>query len=221
MSLPNPDWFTGAEAAAMLRSAHGLWWRAFIELALASGLRVNEQLRLHWSDIDRRTSAVRVTSEPVVDPVNSDAVTLRTPLPPHRERFVPIQSHALKALDALRADRPDDTHVFVPEWMLDRLWTRIVAGERLTPDVLAPRIGDCFKNAQRLARHALASDLNLPLSRVLWRPRPLDALRQTYARRASRLVSPRTLKELLGYASLSPVLRYYDHVPAATSGGVL
>lgn len=221
MSLPNPDWFADAEAAAMLRSAHELWWRAFIELALASGLRVNEQLRLHWSDIDPRTSAVRVTSEPVVDPVNSDAVTLRTPLPPHRERFVPIQGHAMKALDALRADRPEDTHVFVPEWMLDRLWTRIVAGERLTPDALAPRINGCFRRVQRLARHALASALNLPLNRVSWRPRPLDVLRHTYAQRASRLVPPSTLKELLGYASVRPVLPYYDHVRAATSGGVM
>lgn len=210
--------FTDAEIAAMVHAAPRAWWRAFIQLAASSGLRVNELLRLHWSDLDRRTGTVRVTSQPVPCPDDPNRVTLRTPTPAHRERFVPIEASVFDSLDGLRAASPGNTHVFVPEWRLDRLWTSIVAGTPLGSDDLAPDIAAEFQAVQRLGRHALAAELSVPLARVRWRPRPLAALRSTYAHSASRFLSPSSLAAHLGVARRSSVLKYFD-LAAALRGG--
>lgn len=203
--------FTAEEVAAMVRSTPSLWWKAFIELSVCTGLRVGEVLRLYTSDIDERTLSVRITSDPTDDDGDGVHATLRRWLPPHQERSVPIDATVMRTLARLRSEHPDDSHIFVPDWMLDELWTRLAAEESLAPNQLCPRLGPRFVMIQRRARVTLARERSAPLAATEWPRRTIHALRTTALLRLSACMSPEELAEHAGNASASSVRGFYPN----------
>ena len=111
-----------------------------------------------------------------------------------------------------------DTHLFVPGWKVENLWSQIMSAEVLTCDMLSPRLAEWFQMIQRNARAATARERSQSLSATPWPRRSLRALRTTAIHRLARRLSPRSLADHLGYASVQPVLRYYDS-PIKVDGG--
>lgn len=211
--------FTLSEVEAMIAVAPCPWWRAFIAIAASSGLRTGEILRLHESDLDERTRSVRITADPNQVVTNRDRLTLRRWMPAFRERTVPIHAPVMRALQELRAERPTDAYVFVPDWKVENLWSRIMSAEVLTCEMLSPRLSEWFQMIQRSARAATARERSQSLSATHWPRRGLRALRTTAIHRLARRLSPRSLADHLGYASVQPVLRFYDYPNMAAGGG--
>lgn len=203
----------------MLSASPCHWWKAFIRIAVGTGLRVDEILRLHESDVHERTLSVRITSDPVSMPGSEQAVSLRRWMPTHRERALPIEADVMTSILCLRTERPTDDYVFVPDWKLDQLWLRASGGQPLSTDLLSPGLTSWFLMIQRRARLLLARDEGLPISEVRWIPRGIQALRTTAICRLAEQLQPRELTAHLGYSSVRSVRRFY-HVIAAGSTGV-
>jgi integrase len=203
--------FSDQEVEALVQAAPTAWWDAFIRLSVASGLRVQEILRLYDSDIDPSTISVRVT-EVLIDYEHEDhPLDLRRPLPVHRERVVPVDENTMYALVHLLDECPPDTHVFVPSWKLNQLWFRLHDGDPLSTDHLCPSLDAGFRMVQRRAMLNLARDRQITLAQVQWPMRPVSALRLTAIQRLSSELTPRKLAEHLGLASTASILAFYDH----------
>lgn len=215
MQRIHPKAFTCDELSALRTAAPCCWWRGFIELSATTGLRVQECLRLHWTDVCERTHSVRVTSDPVDSFGDTEHVTLRRWLPHHQERVVELPLAVVHILGQLRSERPNDSHVFVPDWKLNQLWPRIVSRSPVTTDHLCPGIASCFKMIQRRARLALARSRQLRLAEVEWLERPVASLRITAATRLAEHVGPSELAARLGCAGSASVIRLLSPAPTA------
>ncbi len=90
----------------MLAQRNGIWPE--IVLALSTGLRLGEMIRLHWSDIDlqRRTVAVRISKS-------------------RRPRVVPLSAPALDALRVQRGKSGSMVYVFPARQTFPRGWRYI------------------------------------------------------------------------------------------------
>jgi hypothetical protein len=207
-----PTPFSAAELDALVSAAPCLWWRAFTELSVAAGLRVQEVLRLHATDVCERTLSVRITSVPVDGFGETEHVTLRRWLPHHHERVIEVPSSVMGTLARLRSERLNDSHVFVPDWKLDQLWIRIVSNSPVTADHMCPGIAPCFRMIQRRARLVLARTLQCPLAEVEWQQRPLASLRVTAAARLADRLGPSELASCLGYAGPASVASILSHI---------
>jgi len=218
--LPNQAVFSQNEVDAMVQVAPSVWWDAFIRLSIASGLRVQEILRLHYSDIDHATNSVRVTAAPIEYEREDHQHDLRRPLPVHRERVVPVDDQAMYALQRLMEACSAGSHVFVPSWKLDQLWFRLQSGESLSITHLCPQLGSGFRMVQRRAavQHAVAS--GVMLAQVQWPMRPVAALRATAIKQLSGKLPPRRLAEYLGLVSIASILSFYDQTPSPQPEGV-
>lgn len=173
--------FSDIETRSMLDATPSAWWRAFINVGIASGLRVSEALWLSWADIDSSHGSIKVVFAPVNTPCSG-------PLPRpsvriHRERVVSAPPEVLNSLAELREAADPGSLVFIPGWRLDRLWPSLLSGERLRSYSIAPGLSSHFAWIQRMARHCLAVRLDVPLADVKWPLRPLSALRETFASR--------------------------------------
>lgn len=207
--------FSPEELDALVAAAPCLWWRAFIDLSGSTGLRAQEALRLHTSDVCEQTLSVRITSDPPDAFGGPEELTLRRRLPVHQERIVPAPPNVIGTLTRLRSERPEDSHVFVPDWKLDQLWLRLVSHSQVTTDHLCPGIAAHFRMIQRRARLVLARRSARPLSALEWRDRPIGSLRITAAVRLAEELSPHELAERLGCAGVRAVARFYSlHVVA-------
>jgi integrase len=204
--------------SALVSASPCHWWTAFIRIAVATGLRVNEILRLHESDVHERTRSLRITSDPIPTTGSEQTVSLRRWMPTHRERVLPLASDVMASILCLRAERPTDEYVFVPDWKLDQLWLRANGGEPLSIDLLSPGLAAWFLMIQRRARLLLARDEGLPMSEVRWIPRGIQALRTTAICRLAEQLQPRELAEHLGYSSVRSVRRFYDVIAAGSTG---
>ena len=205
--------FTDREYSAVLESAPGRWWRAFIDLSYSTGIRVGEALRLHHSDVDFSAKSVRICSDIV-----EGEVTLRQMMPAHRERVIPVGESTIDLLASLRDDRPKNTHVFVPDWMISKLWTQIMSGEPLKAEQMCPGMGPWFQKIQRSARYCLAKSDGVPLEDIVWPRRCVGALRVTGIVKLSEKMAPRALAEYLGHPSARSVLKYYDLATSQNRG---
>lgn len=190
--------FSPREIQTMIAAAPSPWWQAFLRLMTTSGLRVQEALRLHRSDLDERTLSVRVTSDPTDDMADENMISLRRWIPPSQERAIPVEPAVMDALARLCAEEPDHRHVFVPDWRLDQLWSRIVAGIPLSTTALAPRLPDWFTMVQRRARVTIAKREGARLESIAWNIRPLSALRGTAISRLCAALAPCEAAERLG-----------------------
>jgi integrase len=211
--------FSDEEVEAMVRAAPSVWWDAFIRLSVASGLRVQEILRLYDSDIDPSTISVRVTAAPIDYEHEDHPHDLRRPLPVHRERVVPVDENTMYALVHLLDECPPDSHVFVPSWKLNQLWFRLQDGEPLSIAHLCPQLGPGFRMVQRRAVLQHAQSSQVTLAQVYWPTRPVASLRATAIKRLSHILSPRKLAERLGLASTTSILSLYDHAPSPLPEG--
>ena len=96
--------FTPEEVAAMIQAAPDLWWRAFLQLAFTTGLRLGELLNLTWDDVDVDGDQVIVSAK------RAGSFTVgKTTYPilvfsskAHQERRVPLHTDAAEALQRLR-----------------------------------------------------------------------------------------------------------------------
>lgn len=217
--LPPRKSFTEVEVAALILAAPTTWWAAFIHLGAESGLRVGELLRLQWSDLDAKTHSVRVGDSKCSLDGEDDMGSLPAAYTPQQHRIVPIPAAVFRTVQLRRMNSADDMYVFIPRWRVDQLWTRVTAGKRLRNEELAPNLDGWFQRVQRDAQHVLARQFGRPLVDTPWPRRKLSALRETFAVKTSRSVTPSRLKELLGYASVGPVLQYYDMDIARTERG--
>ncbi len=208
-ATPRTRMFDCREIAALIAASPCPWWCAFIELSVTTGMRIDEVLRLHASDVCDTTLSVRVTSDAVGAPGDTELVTLRRWLPAHRERVVPIPASAMRSLTRLRSERPGDSHVFVPDWKLDQLWSRIVTASPVTTNHLSPGLPAWFRMIQRRARHVLAREWGLPLAEVAWTDRSVASLRFTAACQMAERLTPRELAAQLGCASTASVAFFY------------
>ena len=204
--------FSAAEMDALVSAAPYLWWRAFIELSAATGLRVQEALCLHATDICERTLSVRITSDPVDGFGEAEVLTLRRKLPLHHERVVEVPSSVMRTLLQLRSERPNDTHVFVPNWKLSQLWLLIDTGSVITTHDICPSISSCFRMIQRRARLVLARTRHVPIAEVAWQERPLASLRVTAAARLAEHLGPSELASRLGCAGPASVSSILSHI---------
>lgn len=211
--------FTLTEVEAMTRAAPCLWWQAFIELAVSSGLRTGEILRLHATDVDERTLSVRVTTDTLASSHDTEQVTLRRWMPQYRERIVPIESVVMRTLVQFQSKRSPDSHVFVPDWKVNQLWPRIVTGESLTTEHLCPGFSSWFRLVQRRARHSLANTHGVALTDIAWPHRSVTALRTTAILQLAERLAPTALAEHLGCPSVQSVLQYYDLATSRVAGG--
>jgi integrase len=218
VSTNTPAPFTSAELDALVAASPCLWWRAFVELSAATGLRVQEALRLHASDVCERTLSVRVTSDPVDAFGDTEHVTLRRWHPPHQERTVPVPSAVIQTLTRLRSERPDDSHVFIPDWKLDQLWPRLVSQSPVTSDNLCPRLASWFRMIQRRARLVLARSFNRPLADISWSERTIGSLRVTAAFRLAETLTPEELATRLGCPTTKSVAAFYRRPPKEGRG---
>lgn len=202
--------FSDQEVESLVQASPSVWWDAFIRLSVASGLRVQEILRLYDSDIDPSTISVRVTAVPIDYEHEDHPHDLRQPLPVHRERVVPVDENTMDALVHLLDECPPDSHVFVPSWKLNQLWFRLHDGEPLSADHLCPKLAAGFRMVQRRAMLNLARDRQITLAQVQWAMRPVSSLRWTAIKRLSAELTPRKLAERLGMANTASILAFYD-----------
>jgi integrase len=210
--------FSRDEQDALIAASNSLWWQAFIRLMTTSGLRVQEALRLHSTDVDRLTSSIRVTADPINTDASEGEVSLRQWIAPHRERVVPVRPEVMGAIELLRGERPEDSHVFVPDWKLDQLWPRITASERLTAEHLCPGIRVWFNMIQRRARLCLARKSGVRLVDLHWEPRGLSFLRETAIQELAGHMPPKELATLLGLASSRPLSNQLGSARQLTGG---
>jgi hypothetical protein len=201
--------FSPIELASMVEATPSSWWRAFITLAATSGLRVREMLWLAWTDLERPTHTVRVSSGPI-PPASFNGTCSRPSLPIWRERVVPVPAKTFDVLNTHRQSADSGWLVFVTDWKREQLEPLLRCGVSVSAEALAPHLASHFRYVQRCARQGLALRIDEPMERVVWPVRPLTALRNTYARDAAERYGPAQLAEYLG-------LRGPGELPASLS----
>jgi integrase/recombinase XerC len=145
----------------------GLRDRAMLELAYGCGLRVSELCGLDLGSVDRSAGVVRVLGKG------------------NKERLVPVNAEALKALDEYLAERPQLAKKPTPALFLN------YRGGRITTR----------STERHLEKHAIVAGLNRHVT-----PHQLRHSFATHLLAGGADI--RSIQELLGHASLSTTQRY-------------
>jgi integrase/recombinase XerC len=169
--LPVDEVFAIVEVPSV-KTVLGLRDRAILELLYGGGLRISELCGLDLLDVDRSQRIVRVMGKG------------------SKERLVPVNAKAIRALEAYLARRGELLAVIRPGQAPDAMFLNNRGG-RLTP--------------RSIARHLDAYVVQLALQRKV----SPHALRHSFATHLlGGGADVRSIQELLGHASLSTTQRY-------------
>ena len=204
--------FSAEEVAAMLDVAPDTWWRAFVALAVTSGLRKSELLNLLWHDIDFGRSTVRVAAkraDTFMVPGRGEFRILEWTAKSYNERTVPLPEPTLEVLIALQNEGDESAYVFLS---LDRL-TKIDAtltGNGLGANYeLMNNLAKRFRTLQKNARKLLAERREVELKAVAWPVGSLHDLRRTYGTQMARALPIHVLKEYMGHSKIDTTQAFY------------
>ena len=137
--------FTAEELAAMLEVASDTWLRAFVALAVTSGLRKSELLNLLWQDIDFDRGTVRVAAKRAgafTVPDRGEFRILPWTSKSYNERTVPLPEQTIRTLTALQSESDESAYVFLS---LDRL-------EKIDDEMAANGLGANYELMNNLAK---------------------------------------------------------------------
>jgi integrase len=203
--------FTTAEVEAMIQAAPSLWWRAFIRLAVTSGLRRAELLNLHWRDIDFDAGTVQVSPKQS-ETFEHKGQTYRTwqwsAKAKASYRTVPLPDEAVKLLRRLRVKQGGSPFVFIDLRRIGQLQPHIDASGKLPAayEVRRNMIRD-FHVIQRHAAERLQKAT--PGGKYEWRIGCLHDLRRTFCTIMANHVPMHILKQWAGHADISTTASFY------------
>ena len=216
--------FDDDEIGAMVEAAPSLWWKAFIKLAVDSGLRKSELLNLMWRDIDFNKGVVCVTAK---RPGARDHLILEWSAKTYQDRAVPtLPQDTVAMLQRLKLQGDGSPYVFLSRNRLELLKSKRGAG------TLRPRFDPVnnllrnFHGIQDRARKLLAERRGFRLSDVEWPIGSVHDLRKTFGTRTADMVPMHVLRVWMGHSDIGTTTRYYlslsdvhaDRVRAAFAG---
>lgn len=206
--------FTPAEIDALIDAAPCQWWKAFILLAVTSGLRRQELLHLTWNDLDLEDGMVHVTPKRAGDFLSNNETfpILEWSAKNHQSRSVPIPTRTVESLKTLREQSDGSRYVFLDLVRLRSIGQRQQAGTmRRRFDVSNNLIRD-FHVIQRRAAQAIGQ--------ADWILGSLHDLRKTFGTGAANVVPMHVLKQLLGHRDITTTAEYYLAADPATAARV-
>lgn len=216
--------FAREEIAAMLEVAPGPWWRAFIAVAVGTGLRLDEILHLTWRDVDLARGEITVAAKRAGRfevAGTGDFPIFEWSAKSHTERTVPPSPEAVAALGRLREASDGSLYVFVGLERLRALDRRLQAGSLPDDFEIVRNVLRDFKRLQRTAFAALDRDPADEAGRAAERSdqeerkkpeRPLGTIhdmRKTYGTWMAEAVPMHVLQRLMGHADITTTARHY------------
>lgn len=167
------------ECQKLLGACPNEWWRAFVHVALTTGMRRGELLALEWSDLDLKTGAIRVVNKP------GHATKSR------RERVTSTDAAGCRILAWIKTESPQAlTHGELTGKVFRLVRTK--EGVRFSPRAARRRFGEIVKKAG--IPHCTLHDLRRTSLTVLASKLPAFALQQ----RAGHQSPSTTAKYYLG-----------------------
>jgi len=203
-----------AEVDAMVEAASGIWWKAFIRVAITTGLRFGEILNLTWADIDSDAAQITVSAKrPGQFKVGDRSYPrLAFSTKSHRERNVPLDREAENLLQRLKAKSGGSIYPFISLQRLALLAaTEDVQQEIPSPKLINNVIRD-FKALQIQARANLAKKQDVKLDKIIWEIGSPHDLRKSFATHMAKIIPMNDLRQLLGHASIVTTADFYAAV---------
>ncbi len=200
--------YSPQEIEAMVKAARTLWWKVFITLAATSGLRLQELLHLHWTDIDFDRGFVTVSAkraETFKTKSGEECPIVEWSAKTHQERSVPVQNDTLNLVRQFKQQSDGSPYIFLSLDRLVRIDQRsMLNGRPSAPKVLNNLLRDFKVIQRRAARNASVKD---------WRLGSIHDLRRTYGTRTAEFVPMHVLQKWMGHKDISTTVRYYLGVP--------
>lgn len=196
--------YTPDEIAAMIEVARTLWWKAFIQVAATSGLRLQETLNLQWADVDFEKGTVTVSAKRAGSFEGSDGEEypiLEWSAKSHQERVIPVPAETVAMLKGLRATSDGSPYCFLSLQRLALILARQQTGSlRRSYEVR----NNMLRDFQVIQKHA-ATRLGLKD----WRLGTVHDLRKTYGTRMAEVVPMHVLQRWMGHQDIGTTARYY------------
>jgi integrase len=194
--------FSPEEVRRMAAAAPSPWWRMFVKLAFATGLRESELLTLRWQDIDTEAGEVLVRAKqagtfiahgrehPLLDWSAKSRSSYRS---------VPVAADVLAMLDEYRQQSDGSPYLFLSLERLRRIGRSMAAGKWRADTKLANNLIRDFHKVQR------AAGLDEPLGTV-------HDLRKSFGTHTASVVPMPTLQTWMGHASIATTAKFYCRV---------
>lgn len=170
---PTPRILEREDFTALFEACRDDTWRAVCVMGYYTGLRCGEMVALEWDDIDFEAAEIQIRNK-------ADHATKS-----RRNRTVPMSSHVMKALGALKAGKLPRGPV-----LRNEIGGRVLNNFQRSFGNLVKRAGLVDENSDPLFT---AHDLRRSCATEMLR----------------RGVSPKTVQEILGHADLATTMKYY------------
>jgi integrase len=113
---------TPAQVAALLKAVEGTRWRPLVVVGVTTGLRPQELLALHWTDVRLTGKEPQLSVRHALSHVGG--ATLKAPKRHRSYRTVPLATEAVDALKAWKRDQATERLAAGPLWSRD--WPDLV-----------------------------------------------------------------------------------------------
>jgi len=204
--------FSADEIGAMLDVASDPWLRAFVQLAVTSGLRKGELLNLLWQDIDFEGCAVRVAAKRAgtfAVPDRGEFRILEWTAKSYNERTVPLPEQTLATLMQLQEHGDESAYVFLSLDRLEKIDAELTGNGLGANYELMNNLAKRFRTLQREARTLLAERRGVEVKEVPWPLGSIHDLRRTYGTAMARVVPIHVLKEYMGHSKIDTTQAFY------------
>jgi len=186
--------------------------RAFVQLAVTSGLRKSELLNLLWQDVDFERGTVRVAAKrpgTFTVPDRGEFPIFAWTSKSYNERTVPIPDETLSALMDLQEEGDESAYIFLSLDRLEKIVAEQAANGLGENYELKNNLANRFRTLQREARKLLAHRREVEVKNVTWPTGSLHDLRRTYGTFMARVVPIHVLKEYMGHSKIDTTQAFY------------
>lgn len=199
------------EVACMVEAAPDLWWKAFITMAVTSGLRKSELLNLMWRDIDFDAKAVTVSAKRAATFRAGDIEypILAWSAKSHQERAVPLPDDTLALLQRLRIRSGGSLYPFVSLSRLKILSIHLEAGALPARAAIVNNMIRHFQAIQDRACAILARRRGVEVEQIDWPVGCLHDLRRTYGTWMAEGVPMHVLQTYMGHQDIGTTAKFY------------
>lgn len=203
--------FTTAEADAMIAATDDPWWKVLIRTAITSGLRKDELLNLHWSDIDESANTI------TVQPKGAEAYDIGGRSystwawfgkASCSYRVIPIADETVEALQRLRLKSGGSPYVFIGLRRLAQIQRHLTDGKLPLKFDLVPNMLRDFRRIQAKAEAAM--NATCPAGQpVRWKVGSIHDLRRSYCTIMAYHVPLHVLKQWAGHSDIKTTSDFY------------